>query len=182
MEHPLHVIGFLLTWDRRGVKQNKWTSIQLFSPISHFISNMFVFPCSLLLPPRIHSMGTWIHNTTIELSHHRIDLEWGEAALGRGITGVCSRYVECDRFYNKFTLRCDGRPSSRFLLSSKFGVQFACRHLSFQGWQMLKVNESFYKCGETMVRSSPKIFRPTSASPTLLTISSPLKTRWRIDF
>lgn len=145
MAQLLHVIGFLLTWDRRGVKQNKWTSIQLFSPISHFISNMFVFPCSLLLPLWIHSMGTQIHNTTIELSHHRIDLEWGEAALGRGITGVCSRYVECDRFYNKFAVRCYGRSSCRFLLPSKFIVQLACLHPSFQGWQMVKVNQSFDK-------------------------------------
>lgn len=62
------------------------------------------------------------NNTMIELSHSgtRIDMEWGEAALGCWLTGVHTRYVECDRLYNQFAVCGYSGTPCCFLLSSEY--------------------------------------------------------------
>lgn len=60
-------------------------------------------------------------NRIIELhAPFRLDMEWGEAAMGCWFAGVRPWHVECDRFYNKFIVRCYGCSPSRFLLPSEY--------------------------------------------------------------
>lgn len=96
------VIGFPLTLDRDGKS----------SMINNFLfSSSFSFRnvCLFMLALRSNC------RTTQWLNYQRIDMEWGEAVVGCWITRVHTRYVECDRFYNKFVVRCDGGTPGCFL-------------------------------------------------------------------
>lgn len=78
------------------------------------------------------------NNTMIELSHSgtRIDMEWGEAALGCWLTGVHTRYVECDRLYNQFAVCGYSGTPCCFLLSSEYTSSLIKRQ---KLWQSIRL-------------------------------------------
>lgn len=81
---------------------------------------MFIgYICLFMLVSRSNNRNTTHIHIMIELSLSRIDMERSKTALGCWITGVHTWYVECDRFYNKFIVRCYRRTSCCFLFSSE---------------------------------------------------------------
>ena len=93
-------------------------SIFSFNTLEHVCFLRFV---SCLFLSRI-VIGWW---NTKWLNYHttnRTYMEWSETALGCRITRVRPWYVECDRFCNKFIVRCYGGPSCRLLLSSEYTI------------------------------------------------------------
>lgn len=95
------IIGFRLTLNERREEEHP-LSVKLEQFFSSFVFSIHAsgYVCLFVLVSRSNC------RTTQQLNNHkRIDMEWGEAALGCRITRVHSRYVECDRFYNKLIVR-----------------------------------------------------------------------------
>lgn len=71
----------------------------------------------------------------------RIDLEWGEAALGCRIAGICSWHVECHWFYNEFIVCCHCSAPCCFIFSSEI---IFC--VNFMGKFIKKIHRFKKKC------------------------------------